>query len=243
MISIICACNNEKILNEMLNKSLKKQNYKDYELIVIDAQKHGFNSASETLNYGASIANGEILVFIHQDIEFIYDNALEKIVEYCKDNEFAIAGLCGIDDTGEYNIYSSVTIGKTHRQAGTKINSIMNVYALDECCLIIKKEKFKKFEDFGKTWHFYAVEYCMRAKKQNENVLLFPIEMYHLSPGWSLDYSYFNTLIKVAKRYPDEKKIKTCMGVFKNNYFLSIYCMYRKLKIFIKKILHYQKYE
>ena len=30
-----------------------------------------------------------------------------------------------------------------------------------------------------------------------------------------------NTLIKVAKRYPDEKKIKTCMGVFKNNYFSS----------------------
>mgnify|MGYP002520260482 CR=1 FL=1 len=34
MISIVCATNNKKILEEQLEKSLKKQSYKDYELII-----------------------------------------------------------------------------------------------------------------------------------------------------------------------------------------------------------------
>lgn len=65
MVSIICASNNKKILNNMLIKSLKIQMLNDYELIIIDAKEHGFKLAPQTLNYEAMKAKGDILIFTH----------------------------------------------------------------------------------------------------------------------------------------------------------------------------------
>lgn len=237
MISIICAYNNEDILNKMLKASLNRQSFADFELILIDAQKEGFGSAAETLNVGAKRAKGDILVFLHQDIEMIDEDFLIKVNNYCMNNEFGIAGVCGVKDNKKYVVYSSVLMGRNRVQAGVKNTDVMDVYALDECILICKKKTFKGFEDYGKTWHFYGVEYAYRCKANNERVLILPYEIYHLSPGWSLDYSYFDTLLKVAKRYPNRKIICTCMGFFNNNRLLGVYCLYRKFKIFLKRKL------
>lgn len=241
MISIICASNNKEILNNMLIKSLKMQTFNDYELIVIDAKEYNFKSASQTLNYGAIKAKGDILVFIHQDILFLNENCLEQIVKLSNSYEFGIAGVAGTTGKNKFEVSSSVTIGKNHRQAGKKNYSIIEAYTLDECLLIIKKDKFLFFKDYGPTWHFYGVEYSNRSYYANEKVLIFPIEIYHISDAKSLDYSYFNTLKRYAKENKSIKIIRTCCGYFSNNLLLPFYCVYRKLKIWIKKIIKYEK--
>lgn len=240
MISVVCATNDEVMLKKMLVASLKRQTNQNYELIVVDSKKLGFTSSDKALNYGASLAKGEILMFVHQDVELISDRFLDQLEAFSKDNDFGIAGVCGVVSTGEYVVYSSVIMGTNHIQAGRKNTEVRDIYALDECLFIIKKKDFVGFDDLGKTWHFYAVDYSIRCHQKNKKVLLFPLEIYHLSPGWSLNYSYFDTLLVVAKKYPDIKKIKTCMGVFSNNLALPIYCSYRKFKLWLKKILKYK---
>lgn len=238
MISIICACNDKKIMETMLKSSLKNQTYQDFELLIIDAKHHGFKSASQTLNYGVSLAKGNILLFIHQDVELFDKNILESIVEFDNKYNYGIAGVCGVVETGEYQNYSSVLVGYDKHQTGIQNRIIREIYALDECLFFINKKNFLGFDDLGNTWHFYAVDYSIKCQKSGLKVMLIPNQIYHLSPGWSLDYSYFDTLKLIAHKYPDEKHIRTCMGVFKNNNTLSAYCLYRKFKIFIKKILH-----
>ena len=90
MISIICPVTNNEILKMLLN-SIKKQDYTNYELIILDSKELNFKSASQTLNYGVSKASGDILLFCHQDIEFLETNALSKIVEYSSKYDFGIA--------------------------------------------------------------------------------------------------------------------------------------------------------
>lgn len=241
MISIICPVTNNELYQSMLLNSLQKQTYSDYEVIPLNSKALGFSSASETLNYGVSISRGDILLFVHQDIEFLDNNILDDIVNYCSSFEFAIAGVCGVIGTGEYKVVSSVTIGPTHRQAGRKLLNPEDSYVLDECLLIIQKVNFKSFDNIGATWHFYAVDYCLRAIENGERVMVFPLDIYHLSPGWSLNYDYFKRLKVLGKKYRRLKYISTCMGVFRNNWTLPFYCSYRKFKIFLKKILRYDR--
>ena len=82
LISIICVYNNKEILEKYLLESLKTQN-EEYELILIDNRENKFNSAASALNYGGKKSKGEILIFVHQDVEF-YENNLKDIKYYFK---------------------------------------------------------------------------------------------------------------------------------------------------------------
>ena len=238
MISIICSYTNKDLMEKMLIKSLKEQTITDYEIITIDSKKMGFNSAAQTLNYGASISNGDLLLFVHQDIEFIDVDALQKIRKYSDSYEYGIAGVAGVSHfkNQKFHVYSSVFQGLDKKIAGIYNDAVNEVETLDECLLIIKKKKFKKFIDYG-SWHFYGVEYSLRTIDNGEKVLLFPINIYHLSPGWSLNNSYWETLKKVAKKNKNRKYIPTTMGIFINNIFLNFQICIKKVKRKIKSIL------
>lgn len=233
MFSIICACNDDNIYNKMLLPSLQKQSYKDYEVIKLDAKSLGFIGAAQTLNYGASIAKGDVLVFVHQDIEFIDEDFLDKLNGYCTEYDFGIVGVAGV--IGD-EVYATVVQTRERSPAGIIFEQVKEASSLDECLLIIKKESFKGFTDYN-SWHFYGVEYSLRCIRSHKKVLLFPLLTYHLSPGWSLNNSYWDTLKKVAKDFKDFKVIPTTMGCYRNNLFMSVYIIYRKLKTYIKSCL------
>lgn len=229
MISIICAYNNKNILEKFLISSLKKQNYKDYELILINSEEKGFKSASQALNYGVQVAKGELIVLSHQDIELVGNDVLEKIVLYSKKYDFGIAGVAGVE-YGNKIVYSSITHGDKKKDVGVKINEIKSVFSLDECFLVIKKEDFKGFHEYN-SWHFYAVEYSIRCKLNNDNVLIFPLNIYHLSEGKSLNDNYWITLKKVAKEYKKLKYIPTTFAQFRNGILLKLQITKLKMKL------------
>ena len=235
MISIICACNNKELLDNMLIPSIKKQTYADYEIIIVDAKKEGLIGAAQTLNYGASLAKGEILLFCHQDIEFIYDDAFNQIVNYCNNYDFGIAGVAG--KASNKHVYSSVIQGDTKTQAGIKCDKVITVETLDECLFIIKKDKFVKFNENNKSWHLYAVDYSLTSQENNQNVLIFPIEIYHLSPGYSLNDSFYKELLRLGKRHKKNKYIYTTMISIKNDKLFFIRVQFHRFKHLVKKIL------
>lgn len=239
MLSLIVPITNEEIYQSMLVNSLNKQSFHDFEIIKIDAKEHPFNNAAEALNYGVSLAKGDIYIFCHQDIELIDEDGLEKIVAFSKEHDFGVLSVAGVK-IGNKEVFASVTQGKNHSPAGSSLNEVMSIDVVDECLFVIKKENFEPFKNYG-SWHFYAVERCLYYKyKKSMNNYLIPIEIYHLSPGWSLDNSYWNTLIKVAKDYKEAPYITTTICNIKNNGSLKIKVFFKRIKSFIKRRLKWR---
>ncbi len=239
MISIICACNNKELLDNMLIPSIKKQTYTNYEIIIVEAKKEGLVGAAQTLNYGASLAKGDILLFCHQDIEFINDDAFNQIISYCNNYDFGIAGVAG--KSLDKQVYSSVIQGYKKLQAGIKCEEVRSAVTLDECLFIIKKNTFIKFDETNKSWHLYAVDYSLLSQENDSGVLIFPIKIYHLSPGYSLDDSFYKELLQLGKRHKRIKYIYTTMINIKNDKLFFIRVQFQRFKHLIKKILKRQE--
>lgn len=237
MLSIICVYNNEKVLNKYLLASLNEQTFKDYELILIDSIKMNFKSAAKALNYGVNIAKGEFFIFVHQDIKFLNKEVLNKINEYLNTYQFGIGGVAGRINNSKGTI-SSIKMGKDFVDGGIKnIKAVTEVDTLDECLFFIKRNDFLGFdEDLGDTYHLFATDYCYKAKLNKQKVFLFPLDIYHLSKGDSMNENYFDTLYKIGKKY--QKKIKylhtTCVTL-KNNVFLKFFCFLNIIKLKLKR--------
>lgn len=220
MISIICATNNNKILEDELKQTLNKQIFQDYELIVVDTNKDKYKSAAEALNYGAKQAKGDYLLFTHHDIIMRSENELDEIVKYIKKiNEFGIIGVAGISNIGE--IIGNITNGIPEEKISKKeIKQPYSVQTLDEVMFIIKKDVFEKYKlDINnKTWHLYAVEFCLKMNELNQGVYVIPSCLYHKSAGASMNKSYFEELKRVCKIYRNKIKIiNTTMGRWHTN--------------------------
>lgn len=230
MISIICPSNSEETRKACLEASLKEQSCRDFELLSLDSEKLGLRGAAAVLNYGAARAKGEILLFVHQDITLLDPRALERVKEFCDTHEFGIAGVAGIRD-GEFRVYSSVVQGPDREQAGEPLTEIQRADCVDECLFFVKKKDFAPFADLGGVWHFYAVDYCLRCRLRGAPIYLLPIPVYHLSPGWSINSSYWDTLRKLGAAYRGRiKSIPTTMGTFKNDLTLPVYCFLQKIR-------------
>ncbi len=238
MFSVICVYNDENKFNSMLKASLSRQSGGDYELIALDCAEYKFGSASQALNYGASLAKGDFLVFAHQDISLMTDDFFLRLGELCAGYRFGMAGVAGISLLTR-NIYSSVLQGRNQEIAGTENGIVRAVDTLDECLLIVQRQTFTGFADYGNTWHLYGVEYCLRCAVENKPVLLFPLKVYHFSPGSSLDKSYYKTLNRVKKQYKGAIKIiPTTMGIWRTGAFAFLSAWRNRLANFIKiKIL------
>lgn len=153
MISLICCYNNYIEYNYLL-KSLQEQQNVDFEIVEIDNSKNCFTSASSALNFGAEKATGDILVFLHQDIEFNDKNSLYQLVdsiENVKGRELLV-GL----------------FGASHEYSVRNMNNFREVETLDECLVAMKKETWEKIkfnEQICDGWHLYVVEFCLRASQ------------------------------------------------------------------------------
>ena len=240
MLSVICPYNDRSILEKELQASLKTQRGVEYETILIDAKQYGFCSAAETLNYAGSKAKGDYLVFLHQDIFFENPNVLKQINDFCKKNEFGIAGIAGcVLENKKVITISNICHGKEHtRVSKDKIDTPQEVRSVDECLFVIPKKIFEKikFSNIGKTWHLYGTDYALQCRKNGYKALVFPIgDIWHLSDGYSLNINYFDSIQKLAKLYQDQKVIVTIFGVWPTNLLiLKIKSFYRKIRLILK---------
>ena len=189
MISLICVSNNYDKLNTILKSSLSRQKDVNYELIIVDSNKYGFNSAAEALNFGGKQAKGDYLFFVHQDISFQDDFELAKLESYCRNFIFGVAGVAGVKNIeGKVVSFSNIFHGDPKTKAASKsISTPVEVDAIDECLIIIPKKVFStnQFSIIGPTWHLYGTDYALQMKLINSPVLVFPSELWHVSDGKS----------------------------------------------------------
>ena len=224
MISVICVYNNKEILDKFLLKSLKRQSV-EYELILIDNQSGKYNSAPEALNYGAAKANGDYLIFAHQDIELTSNQWLKNVEHMMKTlDNVGIAGLAGVLED-EFRIKSNMVNGIPPIPAGEEIKSPIKVQTLDECLVIIPKSIFMKYKFYEKLlgWHLYTVDYCLNIILHGFNVYVLPIHAYHKSYMTHYPKEYFELLKKLLDKYkPYYRKINTTCGFWYTSYPLKL---------------------
>lgn len=226
-ISVICVYNDKTMFENQLLQSLKMQDIK-YELIGLDNSIGKFKSAAAALNYGAGIAQGNILIFSHQDIYLKTNDALKifaRQLERC--NAGTIIGTQGVIEKSKI-YYSNLT-------AGSSFNSLLihdfenilyDVSCVDEGFFGMTRETFFMHpfnEVLCDNWHLYCVEMCLYMRKNGGNVYVCPIQLHHYSYG-TISLSYMKGLKALCNEYREDFKYiwTTCYKVKTNRLYINL---------------------
>ena len=237
-ISLITVYNNQKLLDEMLSSARKQANV-DIDYVMIDNRKNIFSSAAAALNYGTAKAKGEVLVYLHQDIEFLSNNALETIYDYAIENKKTIFGAAGVkrrnNKADDSQILASFFAGSDKNPYKT-LDGPNDCFSLDECLIACHRDCMKdlSFDDeVCDGWHLYGADLCLQAGIVPDlNVKVIPMPyVWHKSNG-NADKSYHDTQDRLAKKYKGKYKIINTTNGFQytNAYKRTLINVYRKLR-------------
>lgn len=225
-VSIICVYNNEQQLEQQLKASLKKQNIK-YEFIGINNIRNEYSSAAKALNYGASHATGDVLVFSHQDIYLKTSVELRNIVEAVFSCSIGtIVGTQGVKEPSKI-YYTNLTSGDEYNAEIVRDfeEKLYKVSCVDEGLFAMKKETWEKHhfdEVLCDNWNLYCVEACLNARKNGHKVYVFPIQIHHFSKG-TISLEYMKNLKRLCEVYRSDFKYiwTTCYKVRTNSIYIN----------------------
>lgn len=252
MVSIIIPTkDNAKILSNCLNSICKISNYKNYEFIIVnngsveeetfelfDKWKNKLNerfkliTINSPFNYSAlnnaavQHANGELILFLNNDIEVIEENWLNDMIGFAMRKEIGAVGafLKYPDNTVQH---SGLTLGLgVQRAAGDghhyrplndpgyfgALISVKNVSAVTAACLMVKKSVFEEVEGFDEELSvaYNDVDLCLSFIKQGYlNVWLPYVKLIHHE---SKTRGYDNTNDKLDRLNKEAGYLKSKWG-------------------------------
>lgn len=211
-ISLITVYNNEKLVLEMQQSAAAQQGV-TLDCVMLDNRCRQYKSAAEALNAGARLAVGDVLVFLHQDIEFLSDGALEFIYDYAQSNKNVVFGAAGVKkregSSSESLLLSSMCAGPDKARYDC-LDGPTDAFTLDECLIACHRSCMEKIvfdEDICDGWHLYGADLCLQAQAlAGLSVQVIPIDCWHKSNGYA-DKAYFECQNRLAKKYSKYYKI------------------------------------
>ena len=237
--SIIIVYNDKESIEAVKANIANQVDNRNIEIIFLDNTNGKFQSAAEALNYGASIANADVLIFMHQDVLLLSDDIVFSYCSFLNQNPKAIIGAAGVlpnDKRTITDIYDSLE----KLPIGVRANGkVYEVDSLDECFFAMKKNTWStiKFDErCCDNWHSYGIDICFANRLNGGKVYMVPAELWHRSSGNSYSKSYYSSIKKLVLKY-SRTSIKyingTCVYLKCNKY---AYYRYRVL-IAIKHML------
>lgn len=237
-ISLITVYNNRILLDEML-VSVDKQINVEIDYVMIDNQSGAFSSASAAYNFGVSKAKGDVFVFLHQDIEFLSNTAVEQIYDFASQNRNVLFGVAGVKQRKRLSDNSIILTSFYNGEKKLKNNTVKTAtvcFTLDECLFACYRDVMKEVtfdEKVCDGWHLYGADLCLQASL-NPNLMVMVVPMnyvWHKSNG-NADKSYRRTQNKLAKKYKGKYKIINTTNGYQYTSFLKRMCLnaYRKIK-------------
>lgn len=204
-LSVVILYNNQEKTEEALSYLEKQLLRDDMEIIAVDNRQQRFSSAASGLNYGASLAKGDAVLFMHQDILLIDPQAAQTCCDYISEHPDAIVGVAGVcmdDGRVHSDIYRTQEKKKMRYSTNGKPAA---VYSLDECMFAMKKSLWEKlrFDEVAcDGWHLYAVDICYQNLLCGGSNVLLPLKIWHKSvPSESFLLDYDRALIKIIRKY------------------------------------------
>lgn len=216
MISVVCVFNDRKILDECLLKSLEDQEV-EYELILVDNTQNRYKSAAEALNYGGGKAQGEYIMFAHQDVDLCSSSFVRELEE-CLDSlpDLGLAGVAGMP-FDQADVITNMLHGDPPKNVSPyNLNRPTRVQTVDECLFVIPSARFRQLSfdpEVTPGWHLYAVDYSLSIITQGFAVYVLPFTIYHKSIGYSISREYYQTVVQLLEKHGDHhQQIHTTMG-------------------------------
>lgn len=216
MISVVCVYNDREILERSLLKSLAYQEC-EYELILIDNCQNQFKSAAEALNTGGMQAEGEYIMFAHQDVDLCSSRLICELEE-CLDSlpKLGLAGVAGMP-FNRASVITNIRHGDPPKEVSpTPLKRPTRVQTVDECLFIIPKARFRQLQfdsEVTPGWHLYAADYSLSISARGFDVYVLPFTIYHQSIGYSFSREYYHTVgLLLEKHGSHHKQIHTTMG-------------------------------
>ena len=247
-VSVIMIVTNSSQSEEAL-KWIKNQTISaDTECIFMNNYNNcNFTSAARALNCGADQANGEVLVFMHQDVYLWDSQTLEKYYQLLIDSDTAlIAGLAGRNHDSDTISDLYETDQHIHRAIWGN-GKTTEVEAVDECMFGMKKELWNKLrfnEDVCDNWHCYATEICIHNRIEGGKNVVLPCKACHESIGNAKQIGFIHTVKKMINKYNGKVKYITscCITIRCTWLAYYLYAMKYYIRNMLKRSLGYNRY-
>ncbi len=218
LVSIVIPNKDEKeSLKLCLDSVKKKTTYSNYEIIIVENNsttteifdyykelekeenirvitwEHEFNYSAIN-NFGVKHANGELILFLNNDVEVLSDNWLEELVANTQRPEVGITGvrLLYPDGTVQHagtvigigGIAGHMLVGLQGERSGymNKAVTQMNYSAVTAACMMMKRSIFEKLGGFEEKLSvaFNDVDLCLRTVADGHLVVYNPyVELRH----------------------------------------------------------------
>lgn len=235
MISIIvCTIRESK---ESLERKLKCCGSADVELIVIDNQNGRFSSITQAYNYGYSQSRGDIIVFVHDDVEIQTEGWLGKIRSHFAENEeVGIIGLAGSamktktfstwwqaiyrdENPNRFYLIQSFKFESKepiHYNINPKSENLSRVVTIDGVFIAVRKNIFE-LRGFSETdikgYHGYDLDFCLAHLKNTQVAVIFDVLINHHSEGYySSDYLF--TYLNLHDKYKNTLPVVVPSGAY-----------------------------
>lgn len=217
--------------------SAKKAGFvgEDIEFLYFDNKESNQFDGYSGINRALREAQGQYLIFCHQDILFNYDKREildQKIQELdAIDADWAVAGNAGKNANGNTYIrisdpcFSDLKLG----------NFPTAVMSLDENFLIInRKHNLSTTSHLLKGFHLYAIDLCQNARNLGLKSYVIDFHLYHKSPG-KVDQSYFNVQNSYREMQYQRKQAQFFWAMCSQFYVSNSY--YKNIFFNLKKVL------
>lgn len=231
---------------------------------VIEKVNNGEKNLSQVYNEILEESENEIVVLVHDDLEFETKNWGNKVLDiFQKNSNFGIIGLAGTtvmpvsgmwweDRTKMYGIVNHKHEGKKweSKYAPSLGNDIQKVVIVDGLFIAINKSKIKEtFDDSVEGFHMYDVNFCVKNFLSLVDIgVTTLIRVTHLSIGMTNDSWEKNKLIFREKyknnlplkiKYDDKNKLKVLIScLFFQNFTGSELYVFELAKNLVKQNCH-----
>ena len=216
MISIVCVFNDAEMLESRLLRSLASQTAR-HEIITVDNRSSRFENAATALNWGARRAQGEWIIFAHQDVVFLSDDWLSRAENLL--NQHASSGWYGVAGLSSSGLLQGILRDRAILW-GAPFEEPAEVQTLDECLLIHRREteEHQYFDENVPGWHAYGVDACCAAIRAGASNYVLPLPLWHDSRSTNLRGLKESHAYVWRKHGPALKRIYTTCGVLPTVY-------------------------
>ena len=182
------------------------------------------------------------MIFLHQDIEFDSEETLHNIVEEVEKKK--IVGVAGRKKDGG-SLVTTIDDGINRERHHDYLfkKSSEEVLTCDECLIAMDRKVFEKNNGFDEEifdgWHFYGIDFCLRANKIGIQACVVPTKIWHKSKG-THDKAWRHYENRLRQKYRHDYRVLyyPCGMCFTNTvlfYILRLLRPIRKIELQLKR--------